>query len=247
MSVPLDRFFEAMLPFLERRASVEETVRVLGPSPSGNGRLALYPELVRRQKRSLLDHFFAAVRAACEAHEPGLWERLAEEYVRELAPRHWEPNHYAEPMLAFLAARQERSGALPPAAFELADFAWVRFSAMIAAHPEGADPAIGRALFVRHYDHDVATYALAVESGAPRPAPGPERVATTLLVCRSRRSGRLEIVRPSLAGLVALRRREAPDEPPRRPRGLTEDDVAREDAALVELGALADRAASPPP
>lgn len=239
MGAALETFFEAIWPFMQRRAGVGETVAALGPSPSGNARLALYPELVRRQQRGVLDRFFASVRAACEAYQPKLWDRLVEAFILETAPRHWEPNRYAEPFPAFLEARRKLEPSLPPVLLELADFAWIRFSAMIAEHSGGSDPELGRAVFVRHYTHEIPKYALAVEDGSSKLDGSPERSPCTVLVCRSRHTARLEIVRPSLVALIALRRREMPNGPLQLPDRLTEVEVDREDAALVELGVLA--------
>ncbi len=239
MKTSLETFFGAMGPFLEGRASVADVAKKLGQSPSGERRLALYPELIRRQKRGVLDHFFASARAACDGHEARLWERLAEQYIYEVSPTHWEPNRYAKPMLAFLETRQAAESSIPPVVVELADFAWVRFAAMVAEHPTNADLGMDRALFVRHYAHEVANYTSAVENGTSAKGAFPEATPSTLVVCRSRRTHRLEIVRPSLGALVALRRREVPDEPVRLPKGLTEADVDHEDATLVELGVVA--------
>jgi len=244
VSVSLDAFFANMLPFLEGRVGVAETVQAIGPSPSGNARLALYPKFIRRQKRSVLDGFFASARAACDAHAPMLWNRLTDEFINSVAPQHWEPNHYAGQLLTFLTAKQAQTAAIPPAVLELVDFAWIRFSTMNAAPPQGTDLAIGRALFVRYYANEVAKFALAVEDGSALRGAVPEAFACTLLVCRSRHSMRLEVVRPSLGALVALRRREAPHAPVQLPRGLCEADIDREEAALVTLGVLAPHSAA---
>jgi hypothetical protein len=241
MRVSLETFFESMLPFLEGRVGVAQTVRALGPSPSGNARLALYPKLIRRQKRSVLDGFFASARAACDALAPRLWDRLIDQFIDQVAPAHWEPNHYAQQLLVFFTEKQGLTASVPPVVLELGDFAWIRFSAMIAELPQGTDLSIGRALFVRYYANEVAKFALAVEDGSAQRGALPEASACTLLVCRSRHNNRLEIVRPSLGALMALRRREAPTEPLRLPHGLLETDVDREDAALVTLGVLAPR------
>jgi hypothetical protein len=238
----LAHFFESMQPFLERKHSVETLVSALGPSPSGNARLALYPEFIRRQKRNVLDSFFRATRAACDAASPGLWHTLAEVFVRETPPTHWEPNHYAELFLNFMIKRQSEDPSVKPCFVELAEYAWTRFAAMIAKHPEGLDPGVDTAIFVRQYGFDVERYSQAAEESASvlsvsEPAQSP----CTLLICRSRISQRLSIVRPSLAALIALRKREVPDATLTLPAGLTPEAIEAEDAALVLLGVVAAR------
>ncbi len=236
MSDSQQAFFAAIWPFLEGRAGVLETTLALGPSRSGDARLQLYPELIRRQKRGIIDHFFAAARAECVAREPHLWDDLAGRFVRAVAPSHWEPNHYARPMLAFLEEQRGSDPRISTAMIELADYAWVRFSAMIAAHQDGSE--LERSLFVRHYTHDVATFTTDVEHGVAATRTSPEVRPCTLLIVRSRHTSRLEIVTPSLAALLALRRREAPGEPLSLPHGLTWPDVDREERALIALGVL---------
>jgi Putative DNA-binding domain len=238
MTTSLDTFFDAIWPFMERRTDVAEATRLLGPSPSGSARLALYPEFIRRQKRDLLDHFFASVRSACMTLDSTLWERVAEDYVREVAPRHWEVNHYAGPFVDFLEARQTHDAAVPEYLVELADFAWIRFLSMIAEHPESQGTALGSAFFLRHYTHEIPVYARAAERRYLRTGTLPDAVPCTVLVGRSRKAPRIVILRPSLAALVALRRREVPDAPQLLPDGISDEDVATEDAALVEKGVL---------
>jgi hypothetical protein len=241
----LARFFERMQPFLERKHSVESLVGALGPSPSGNARLALYPEFIRRQKRNILDSFFSATRAACDAARPGLWNTLAESFVQETAPTHWEPNHYAEVFLKFLTKRQSEDPSMRAYFVELAEYAWTRFAAMIARHPEGLDPGVDTAIFVRQYSIDVESYSHAAEASPPVTSgtgvSEPIEIPCTLLICRSRISHRLTIVRPSLAALIALRKREVPEGMLTLPAGLTPEAIDAEDAALVVLGALAAR------
>ncbi len=239
--VPLSDFFEAIWPFMNHRTGVAETVRALGPSSSGVARLALYPELIRRQKQSILDHFFSSVRAAFGSSDAGRWERLTAEYMRKASPHHWEPNHYAQPMVAFLEAEQASDASIPYAAVELADFAWIRFEAMMSAHPPYPDPGLGSAVFVRQYAHEISTFAFAAETRTLAPGALPSPVPCTVLVYRSRSTQRLEILRPSVATLIALRRREAPGAPFTLPSALVESDVDHEETDLIQRGVLAAR------
>jgi hypothetical protein len=239
MSVSLDEFFVAMLPFLERRATAQDAERILGSSPSGSARFALYPEFLRRQKRSILDGFFRATRFACDSIRPKLWNEVVEDYLRAVRPSHWEPNHYAEPMLAFLKQWQKPNHpALPEFVHELADFAWIRFASMIAEHPEDGGPHVGTAIHVRQYTHEVHHYSIAAEDETLKPGALPEPTSCTLLVGRSRLAARLKIVRPSVAALFALHLRQTPGAQVKLPAGLTLEDIANEDAALVQLGML---------
>ncbi len=239
MTVPrhLDEFFALMRPFLEGELSAEELERRLGKSGSGTSRLALYPVLVRRQKQSVLSQFYRAVAAACHAHEVGLWDRLLATFLAANVPDHWEPNRFAEPFVAHVAREME----LPAYLRELADFAWIRYSAMIAAHAENGRAGMDSSLFIRQYAHEIPDYTRGAEDGTLPAGTSPQPVPCTVTVCRSRRTGRVEITRPSLAALVALGRRDGHRGASGLPAGLTEESIAREDLALVELGVLAAR------
>ena len=231
----LASFFEAMQPFLERRASVEDTVARLGPSASGNARLGLYPELIRRQRRGVVDRFFRAAKAACDALQPSRWEALLEAFTRDVAPRHWEPNEYAKQLFDHVQTLppDER---LPEAVIELCDYAWIRFSAMRAAHQSGV--GLDASLFVRQYTHEVDRYTSAVESGTVPASPAPLVAPCLLLVGRSRHTERLEILRPTIAALFALQLREDPTTA--LPAGIDVDAIALADADLVRRGFLAE-------
>jgi hypothetical protein len=233
----LATFYEVMLPFLERRTSVSETVATLGESPSGNKRLAFYPEAIRRQRRRVLDAFYKEARIACNAASKGLWKELAEDFMRKCAPSSWDPNRYAEPMLAYLREHAKHDARIPPAALELADYAWTRFQAMAADHPQDGRTGLGTALFVRRYTFDVANFAKKVESDEAT-AGAPEPFANTLLLYRSRITHRFEIAKPSKEALVVLRRRESGEEGFALPAGMSEDAIALEEATLVALGIL---------
>lgn len=192
----LVEFFAAMEPFLLGERSAEDVLAQLGPSPSGSRRFALHAELVARQRRSVIDHFYRAVAAA--AASPALFARLRDDYLRAHPPSHWSPSEAARAFPEFLSSRDDATGPLRA----LADFAWVRFAAMHAPHEDGSI-GLDAALFVRHYDHDVRSFSDEVERLGRTPA---QLSATprTLLVTRHRREGTLVVVTPSLASLVAL-------------------------------------------
>jgi len=192
----LVEFFAAMEPFLLGERSAEDVLAQLGPSPSGSRRFALYAELVARQRRSVIDHFYRSVAAA--AASPALFARLRDDYLRAHPPSHWSPSEAARAFPQFLSSRDDATGPLRA----LADFAWVRFAAMHAPHEDGSI-GLDAALFVRHYDHDVRSFSDEVERLGKTPA---QLSATprTLLVTRHRREGTLVVVTPSLASLVAL-------------------------------------------
>jgi hypothetical protein len=233
----LARFYAAMLPFLERQTSVAETVAVLGESPSGNKRFSFYPEAIRRQRRRVLDAFYKDARVACNAASKGLWKELAEAFMRTCAPTSWDPNRYAEPMLVYLREQAKHDARIPAAALEIADYAWTRFQAMAADHPQDGRIALGTALFVRRYNFDITSYAKRVEKDETT-AGAPEPMANTLLLYRSRITHRFEVATPSKEALVVLRRRESGAEACALPTGMSEDAVTREEASLIALGIL---------
>jgi hypothetical protein len=232
----LATFLHEMGLFYERRISLEQVTARLGASASGGERLALYPEFVRRQRRSLLDNFFSAARAAARIEHAGQWEELVEGFIRAESPLHWDPNRYAGQMVAYLQQPHATAAKDLSVLIELADYAWIRYQAMMAPH----DATIGLdvALFVRQYTHDVVTYSeVAERSNAPSTAK-PCTKSCTVLVARSRLNHKLEVVHLSLAALVALRRAIDPLVDSALPTGIAESDVAAEALALAALGVI---------
>ncbi len=234
----LDAFFLSMGELFAGTITADELERRHGPSASGTKRLALYKTLVERQKRGVLDHFFASVRIASRLTSPSRWEQLVTRFLETHTPAHWEPNQFALQMLAYLQGSPEQEcGGLPPYLVELADHACTRFSAMSAAAPAGREAGIERRLFVRQYTHAVAEFALTAEKQPWACTQPPPAEGLPILVVRSVRTGRLLTRKPSVTALIALGLRDGVSLPS-LPRGLTVHDVRIEDDHLVELGVL---------
>jgi hypothetical protein len=225
----LAAFLAEMEPFLLGDRSADETLAKLGPSPSGAHRFALYAELVARQRRGIVDHFYRTVRAAAEATSPGLFARIRDEYLRDFPPKHWDPNEAARAFPDFLSARPDTPACLAA----LADYAWVRFAAMHAPHDPN-DVGLDVALFVRHYEWDVTSFSDAVEKDDLRiglPASTPR----SLLVGRHRAKGSLVVLKPSLGALLALRAAATRCADP-LPGGIRAEIVVEEARSLEQLG-----------
>lgn len=228
----LAKFHAVMAPFLRGEITAADVERELGPSPSGTARLALYPRLVRRQATGLVDHFFRALAAALELETPGVFARLRDAYLLAHAPTSWEPNENLRAFPAFVTAWPEA----PPWAAEMADYAWSRFVAMHADRVPG-DVGLERAVFVRHYTHDVVAASRANESATGEPR-APRTAPQTLVFARHAAEGHLVTLTPSVAALFALLGASGETLPP-LPAGLAAADLPRELAALREAGILA--------
>lgn len=189
---PLEVFLTTFAAMLDGRVSASELEATLGPSASGTARLERYVTLVGRQRRGVIDEFYAATRVASEAlGRP--FGPLRDAYLVAHPPSHWAPARAAEHFPAFLEALGAQ-----PMLIELADFAWTRHCVLhAAAADDGAD------LAVRHYTHAVAEFTHDVERGA-RSTGAPDAVAQTWLLGRSRSTSGLVAMKPSLTALVAL-------------------------------------------
>lgn len=224
----LAAFFAEMDPFLRGERSAEDVLARLGPSSSGVARFGLYAELVRRQRRGIIDHFYRPVAAAAEAQEKGLFGRLRDAYLLQHPPTHWAPNEAARAFPAFLTEQPVVDARL----VALADYAWARFSVMHAAHRPG-ELGVDEAILVRHYAWDVAAYSDAVEQGAADVAL--EATPRTLLLGRHRAaSSTLVVLTPSLAALIAMA--VASGRRPALPAGLTASMVEGEARELEARG-----------
>lgn len=231
----LARFHETMGPFLRGEISADEVERRLGPSPSGTARLALYPMLVQRQSRGLVDHFYRGLAAALEATGSASFARLRDAYLAAHPPQSWEPNANLAAFPAFVRAATDA----PAWAFEMADFAWSRFLALHAEHVAG-DVGLERAIFVRHYTHDVVAASTTNErrsGSAPEHPAIPSFGARTIVFARHATDGHVVVVTPSLGALYALLRASGEELPP-LPAGLTSAVLDEELLALRSRGLL---------
>lgn len=233
----LSRFHETMTDFMSGRIGAERVEEILGPSPSGTQRLALYPVLVRRQWNGVFDHFYRALGKEVERSHPGRFPRLRDDYLEACPPRHWEPNRNVLGLPAHLDTQPD----VPMLWIELADFAVCRFEAM---HADRTDvPRMDQDLFVRHYEHDVVGTTLRIERGEASKEPS-TKTPCTVVFARHVRTGRLVVTTPSFAALVGLGRL-AGEPVPALPRGLTDLHVEQELRALAELGLIALPEATP--
>jgi hypothetical protein len=226
-------FHATMGPFLRGEISAEEVERRLGPSPSGTARLALYPRLVQRQARGLVDHFFRGLAAALEAASSTAFPRLRDAYLEARPPASWEPNANLAAFPAFVRDAPD----VPAWAFEMADFAWARFVAIHAEHVAG-EVGLERSVFVRHYSHDVVAASATNEGKGVGHRCVPPPTPRTVLFARHTTTGRFVVVTPSVGALFALLR-AAGDELPPLPPVLTSAMLDDELAALRARGLLA--------
>lgn len=196
MSPSLSVFFEEMEGFLLGERSAAAVLERLGPSSSGRERFAHYAELVARQRRAVLDHFYRAARAASDATQFDAWR---DAHLRRRPPKHWVPSEAARSFTEQLV----EVGA-PTHVVELADFAFVRWS--VLREPLGGAVTVDRTHFVRHYDYDVVSFTRDIEGSvtAMESASAPEARPTLAVVMRHQQRGELLVGTPSLAALFVL-------------------------------------------
>lgn len=211
VDVGLGRFFAAMAPMLEGRASAREVEAAIGPSASGSDALAFYAELVRRNLHKILSDVFPAVRAVAR-HVHGddrAWVGLAVDYAAAHPGRGGDPNRFAAAFPTWLRGRPELAGPWAEPAVELADYEWTRLLAYHAADVEG--DGVDERLFVRQYTCDIPALAHAVLHGSfALPAARPRIVA----IFRHARTLQLGVFHLGAAGLAALARRQGLAMPP---------------------------------
>lgn len=202
--------------------------------------MALYPMLVARQRRDVLDKLFRAVRVACRFVREDLWDEIVRDFMVAHSPRHWEPNHFGEPMRAYLAARRKEDPTLPSYLEELADYAWIRFKVAVANVDEEDDGVgLDRTLFVRHYGHDVPSFVTASGRENVELPEGPVATPCTLIVCWSRTKHRVVVVTATPAALVVIGRRIGRD--PNEGGAVSEAAIWSAERELVDGGLLSER------
>lgn len=221
MSPELARFFDAMRPYLAGEEPPRRFVERLGPSPSGERRLSVYPRLVALDWIGVIDKLYEATRYAIESHFDGLarieggkssepgksaWRRLRAELGRAHPPTHWDINEYGRPFPEWIASRRDSGENLPGFVDQLADFEWLEFSTWSApdvpAVAKGDRPIVEPTVSVRQYSFPVPAYARAVRRGEKPPAPAEK--ATTVVVYRRADTLLVHLFYPSVAGLLVL-------------------------------------------
>jgi hypothetical protein len=197
----LSVFFDEVIPYVMGERSAAEIEASLGPSATGTRHLEVYAGVVRTNIESAMASVYSAVKHAADAIHAGLWQRLTNEFFATWPPRHFDPNLCGEPMASFLRSRRYTDMDVPAFLEELADYEWTCFRAATASQT-GFD----HSLFVRRYDHAIPDYVRALESDHPTSVPAPE--AVTVIVFRSVKTQRVEVLHPTKAQLLALAQRE---------------------------------------
>ncbi|MEO7091934.1 MAG: hypothetical protein ABI175_01710, partial [Polyangiales bacterium] len=221
-------FFAEMGELLAGRKTAAQCEAVLGPSPSGTMRLAVYAKLVDRQQRGALASLFRAALVAADSWDPRRSEELRAGYLSTFPPAHWAPSVVAAPFADYLIA----NGA-PADVIELADFARTRFEVLRAPASDGID-----GLAVRHYTHAIHTFTHQVER-AGLTSGRPTSEATTLILGRHRETADFVVITPTLAMMVALQLAEERSWSPELPT-VERCDVRDAAAALFAHGLLSE-------
>lgn len=187
----LQTFFDHAGPFLVRgEGSAEAVEAVLGPSPSGTARLALYATLVERQQLEALEALFPSTRRALEACERGSFRRLGTHFARAHRSASAHPGGLGPAFVAFIGRTE-----VEPWAVELADSERVRYELATSPEPipeRGFDPVHA----LRRYTHDVHRITEAL------PVPSPRGVS--LLYARDPQTLRVRWLELGPAELVAI-------------------------------------------
>lgn len=236
----IDAYLEIMHGYLVGRETEPATADALeraGYAPTSSSiTFGVYRELVTRQWRAVLDHFFRATRAFALANvraDDPTWDELTLAFHRAHPPTQGNPNAFCLPFAAYL----EEHGCAAELV-ELADFAVTRYRAMHAPH--GPTAVVEADVFARSYAFDVVSFSRAAEAGDVGRSLA--AVPTTVVIGRSRRGGALRVVRASLGALVVLSEldgdMDAPASAYELPAALTRAMVESERATLVAEGLI---------
>lgn len=194
----LAEFFANIEPFLLGKASHSETVSQLyGSSPPqpDSDRLAIYGRFCETHRHEVLDGVFPYLRTIVVdvAGESG-WDKLVRAYFAAHPMNHFELNHNAAQLPAFLEnAEAETLGVvLPDFAAALADFEWWEWQTKVVLESESDRPIDGGPLRL-HSSVELRPYAFDLLSFVDRSdAPGselegsPERGDNLVLFWRDR-------------------------------------------------------------
>jgi hypothetical protein len=210
--VKLRDFFATLTPFLEGRASHEETARALGTSEREARRLALYGRFCRHHRFEVLEKLYPHCwREVRERQGDAAWEALVEAYHRDHPMRSFELNANGARLPEFLARHAPEAG-LPDWLPELADLEWWQWEVLVAPDDEEevSRPRLASTVELRPYRYDVAGWL----DAAPTERPAAPRLRESLVLFWRDRSGQLRRRTPPVAWLrvlKALHEGHAPD------------------------------------
>ena len=190
----LAAFFEAARPFLQGSTGVD-SLRAVGPTPSSDADLAMYPWLVSWDQCRIVGELMPRVRTWVELLGRD-WDALIRTFVAAHPPTGHSVPHVGEPFADWLAAHPEELD-LPEGIETLADFTWTAFLARTA--PD-TGPDVDRRVFVRHYAHDPRVANRALADGELPGVAGP----ATLIVYRDERTLTARVCDANLATLAVL-------------------------------------------
>jgi len=176
----LPTYFAAFAQLLDGNASVADMTRAVGDSPSGSERVRFYRELSQRRRSFSLRAICPALHHATTLLGTCAWADLVGDYARRHPPKDVEPNRFAQHLADFIEAERGRGAPWPSYLAELADYEYRLWSVGVSSfEPSSTDIGLERALFVRHYDHDVPAFTRAAARGS---AVAPPTQHSTLVV-----------------------------------------------------------------
>lgn len=199
-TVKLSTFFERIGPYLEGRATVDDTRRLLYRSRSDSEasslslppegpdaeRLAIYGRFCRISRVHSLAGIYVYARAEIlRAAGEARWQRLVDEYFAAHPMHHVELSENAAALPSFL----EHEADLPPHLPVLADFEWWEWRTRIAlddtadAAPDRGPPRLASTVELRPYRYDLIAWLDEPGPSGER-APSPEARESLVLFWR---------------------------------------------------------------
>jgi len=174
--VKLAQFYETIAPYLEGRASSEDTLRALyGPTlPRDAHRIAIYERFCRAHRQTATGGVHQVLKEVV-VHDAGRsrWDELVEAYFREHPMQHVEINENGAQLAAWLSQRAD----VPALWSALADFEWWEWQTLVAAdspddeRPDEGPLRIASTVELRPYAWDFVSW-LNEEERAPSPPEG---------------------------------------------------------------------------
>lgn len=197
----LQRFFDAMVPFLRGEASADELQRQLGASPSPDAHLDFYAQLIAANHRRIMRYLCPATAQACaDLHPEVSWDALVADYARQRPSGHWDLNTFGAGLPGWLVEQPEL--AHREALAQVADYEYLLYTTTRDTRPfDPAAEALNPTASIRSYTHTVPMFVRAHKQGRPQPL---KATPVTVLFYRRPSDRVVRFLQPTLPMLLAF-------------------------------------------
>ncbi len=230
----VESFFSAMVAYVrlaDDGAGALAALALLGPSPSGEARLALYQRLLSRQREVVIEGFYPATQRALGMVDRRLWPAILREFCDSTEPDSPFPIDYAGKFASYVERAvldSNRTLPIPSVAAELTDYEWL---CVAVTRARGENRGEGVSWHIREYTRNISGF-VRLSAELDSSVQFPEDIAETIVVFCSSSTLRAQVMPVTADIMLALASRVGHA----LPSGVPPERIAQIDQQLTALG-----------